>query len=112
MGNKPSSPNELAEQVNRSNARIKNDFDNSINTTARVIDRTNKIIDDGFNREISQPITAGFNKEIAQPITAGFNKEIAQPFNKTFSKANMEKFDDGLVTVMKDSGRILNKSEK
>jgi hypothetical protein len=84
MGNNNSSPpNELAEQINRSNERIKNQFDDSIKQTARVIDRTNNTID------------------------TGFNQEIAQPFNKAFSKANMEKFDDGLVSVMKDSGRIL-----
>lgn len=88
MGNKPSSPNELADQINRSNDKIKNDFNDSINKTARVIDRTNKTID------------------------TGFNQEIAKPFNKGFSKANMERFDDGLVHTLKDSGRILGEVGK
>jgi predicted transcriptional regulator len=86
MGNKPSTTNELAEQVNRSNARIKKDFDDSINKTARVIDRTNKTIDTGFNQEISKPM------------------------NRTFNKANMEKFDDQLVKGLKDTGRVLGKA--
>jgi hypothetical protein len=83
--NKPSSPNELADQINRSNARIKNDFDKSLDTTKRVINKTNNSID------------------------VGFTKEIAKPMNKAFSKANMERFDDELVKGLKDTGRVMGK---
>ena len=85
MGN--SGSNDLSNQINRSNDKIKNDLQNSLAQTARGVNRTNRAVE----------------KSVAKT-----NNEI----NKTFSKANMEQFDDGLVTVLKDSGKILGEITK
>jgi hypothetical protein len=85
MGN--SSSNDLSNQINRSNEKIKNSFQNSLAQTARSVDRSNRAIDKSI-------------------------KQTGEGFKKTFSKGNFEKFDDGLVHVFKDSGRILGEVSK
>ena len=93
MGN--SSSNELTNSVNRSNDKIKNDLQNSLAQTARGVDRTNRAVDTSVAKT-NNDIKVAF-----APVEKGFNK--------TFSKANMEQFDDELVTGLKDSSRILGK---
>lgn len=91
MGN--SSSNELTNQVNRSNEKIKNDLQNSLAQTARSAQRTNKAVENSVAQ------TNNDIKKTFQPVESGFNN--------AFSKGNMEKIDDELVKGFKDSSRIL-----
>lgn len=75
--------NSVQDKINRSNARIKKQFDRSLERTAKSVDNTNKQIEKAFI-------------------------PVGNDFKQAFSKANMEKVDDYLVTNLKDAGRVLN----
>jgi hypothetical protein len=94
MGN----TNELSSQVNRSNARINNDLQNSLAQTARGVDRTNRAVDKSV---------AKTNKDIKIAF-----QPLEDSANKTFSKKNMENLDDTLVSGFKDSSRVLGEITK
>ena len=74
----------------------------SSNELTNSVNRSNEKIKNDLQNSLAQTARA-VDKSVAQT-----NNEI----NKTFSKANMEQFDDGLVTVLKDSGRILGEVTK